>query len=278
MQVWPVRLGTASELAAIQQVNQVPGLPRVTEISDQQGDRVSTVTFHNVSADSDEQAIQLIHDRMKIVLPAMSIDQEGAPESFQYHVISEQSDTLYHVSENAPSRVWIPVAHSSKIGALLSAIDRSNIADADIELLIQLYHSTKLERVPQYRLFKAWQVMELAARRVDLTEIRPTQLEIEASTSPAGNPLKSLRKVIVYFRKHVDTTCTPWLTENLNEKLYCAFTLRNYVAHEGAVPSLSTCKTKGEEKVLKFYENGLGSFEVMDLARLAVITEVNATS
>ena len=271
-----VSIGNDGYIEAIRRWNERNGLPDLRDVSIDYSSLLSVVTFHEVWASGDHEAIEICREKIISLLPAMSIDQGGRPTPFCYRIVSKIGDSLYNVKERMPSRTFIPVADNSKIGELLALCEQASENDPVIRLLLSMFYDAKSEQNLQHKMFKMWQILELCSKRhqndiPDLTEDEETYAK-----SIAGKNLKDLRLVQRYIRHFVPQSILLIKNDELYKNVRSAYLIRNYVAHEGVIPSESIIIEKGERDVLDFYQNGIGVFEIQDWAKSAIIAEINA--
>lgn len=229
------------------------------------------VTFAQVGAASDAEAIDAISSRLLGLCGALAVERGSYPSPISY------------VIETIATGEWgIRFASKSYRGNLVSGFIAGSVTELldDFSLAtpsepwigfaLGLLKEAIREEDQAHKLFKAWSLLEAAAKRriaqsstVVFDECgHPIPYRLSALTCN-----QDLGRVIIYLRDHAKRVYGGQMGVHIwtpSEKIMAAYKLRNMVAHEGGIQMPASLAAT--DRHLIFHQNG-GAYSVVDWAK-----------
>lgn len=238
---------------------------------------LAMVSFSNVVSSDDAGALRAINDRLTVLVASMAMDRGGAAKALAFIIEGPEPDALrFHPSSEIYEGNLVGGFVSGQITDYLDRMWAASRVDPWILFAANLYREILAEKVLQYRLFKAWSLVEAAAKRrrpqSDVPVVNDDGLPMIARGSPLTGK-RDLGRVIMYLRD-VNDGLGYAPGQFSADDIQSAYFIRNKVAHEGGVNLASwTPASSHEERARDFYAN-MGWLKVQDWARAVIRYEL----
>lgn len=278
-------LGNESARVAANRILQARGLsfPVETDIAADPGPRIDPLTlaiFNSVLAADERTAVETVYPRLERIQGALSLERGATPRIVGYLAEVSGSNTVTLLNPASTYRGnLVPGFGGGAITQALDRIQRAAAVEPWIDFALNLFRSARTETNYPVQIFRAWSLVEAAAKRSIPQSNAPVTMRGHSALYYKGKPLtekSDVGRVASYLDGRVGMSATHDGTGiSFFDRILFTYRFRNMVAHEGGIQRPSADERSSDPMFWDFYDRAV--WEVMYWAETSVEHEIAAS-